>query len=333
MYPQPPGHVVPCCFGPIVAGNIKDDPLEDVWNSDKVQKLRASIIDGSYRYCRKDCYVIERSPTMSELPEPYKTYIADGTTELPLSAIERLTDSHDFRCNLACPSCRPEIHKLTEEEEEAYPIVEQEIEKILKHVRDYDTSLQGDPFASPFTRKKLQTMDPADYPKMQNIILETNGQLLTPEMWGSMQKIHHLITWIFISMDGAAKESYEANRYPGKWDRIIANLDFLADIRRNQHTPFQFILKFIIQKNNFRELPKFCDMCEAWGAHAFLQMLENWGTYVSDEFKECAVQLPDHPDNAELQQILRHPSLHKPHVDWGTLSSIQICKEDYTPNG
>jgi sulfatase maturation enzyme AslB (radical SAM superfamily) len=315
----------------MVTGNIRECPLEEVWNSENIQKLRQSIIDGSYRYCRKDCYVIPRSPTMEELPEPYRTYIRDGRTELPLSAIERLSDSHDYRCNLACPSCRPEIHKLTDEERKAYPVIEREIDKILLHVKEYDTSLQGDPFASPYTRKKLQTMDPKDYPHLCSVILETNGQLLTPDMWTSMHKLHPLIQWLFISLDGASKASYEANRFPGKWERIVENLEYLAKVRRQMAHPFYFILKFIIQQNNFRELVTFCNLCAQWGAHAFLQMLENWGTYEDAGFRERAVQLPGHPDHDELQAILRDPALHQPHVDWGTLSSISIHKENYSP--
>ena len=327
IYRHPIGQVVPCCFSPVVTGNISEQSLEEIWNSEDIQKLRASIIDGSYRFCPKSCYMISRSPTLEELPAHHQKFINKGQTELPLSAIERLSDGHDGRCNLFCPSCRDETHEISEYEYNGYKVVEEQLRKTLKYVKEYDTSLQGDPFASPFTREMLQTMTPEAYPALEIVSIETNALLLTPEMWKSMHKIHDLIRIISISIDAATPETYKINRFPGKWSKLVKNLDFLASERRKMANPFNFLLKFVIQQNNYREVIDFIEICEKWGAETFLQRLENWGTYSDEDFQKRAVHLPEHPEHAAFLEIMRHPALRKAHVDWGTLNSSGITPE------
>ncbi|NCC50587.1 MAG: radical SAM protein [Spartobacteria bacterium] len=327
IYRYPIGRVVPCCFSPVVTGNIMEQPIEEIWNSAEIQELRASIIDGSYRFCPKSCYMISRSPTLDELPPHHREFVRTGQTKLPLTAIERLSDGHDGRCNLACPSCRDASHQISEDEYNGYKIVEEQLRKILTYVKEYDTSLQGDPFASPFTREMLQTMNPKDYPRLEIVSIETNGLLLTPKMWRSMQKIHDLIRIINISIDAATKKTYHINRFPGKWEKLCKNIDFLAKERKKMQNPFHFLLKFVIQQNNYREVVDFANLCEKWGAETFLQQIENWGTYTDEEFWQRAVHLAGHPEHEAFMAIMRHPDLRKPHVDWGTLNTAGITRD------
>jgi MoaA/NifB/PqqE/SkfB family radical SAM enzyme len=268
--------------------------------------------------------MISRSPVLEELEEPIQTFVREKRTALPLSAIQRFSDGHDGRCNLACPSCRDGLHGIPREELDAYDLVEKEILKLLRYVEEYDTSLQGDPFASPFTRNLLKTMDPRFYPRLKIISIETNGQLLDQQMWAAMSLIHPLIRIILISVDAAAPETYEINRCPGKWNRLIDNIEYLAGVRAQMDDPFHFHLKFVVQQNNFRELPRFIELCRQWKATAFLQYLENWGTYTENDFNRRAVHRPEHPEYMQLRRILDMPELHQPHVDWGTLTAVGL---------
>src|SRR5690242_17931823 len=54
--PQQDGEVFVCCpaWLPKSIGNLNDSTPSEVWNSKAARDIRKSIIDGSFKYCRKD---------------------------------------------------------------------------------------------------------------------------------------------------------------------------------------------------------------------------------------------------------------------------------------
>ena len=61
--PNVNGDVYPCCPGWLKDdtnpagykfGNLYTDKWEDVWNSEKAQEFRKSILDGSFKYCNEN---------------------------------------------------------------------------------------------------------------------------------------------------------------------------------------------------------------------------------------------------------------------------------------
>jgi hypothetical protein len=91
----------------------------------------------------------------------------------------------------------------------------------------------GDPFGSPFSKKWLQTMKREDMPKLREIFLQTNAQLWTPQMWRKIPKnIQQLVKSTEISIDAATSETYSINRRGGSFDRLLANLSFISQLRK-----------------------------------------------------------------------------------------------------
>ena len=71
----PGGEAYFCCpaWLPIPIGNLSADGAEDVWNSPIAQEIRASILDGSYRYCsRVHC------PKLSGNALPHRSEVTRG---------------------------------------------------------------------------------------------------------------------------------------------------------------------------------------------------------------------------------------------------------------
>ena len=57
------GDVFFCCQSwlPKSIGNMKDQPVEQVWNSRAARDIRRSVLDGSFRYCKADvCPYLQR---------------------------------------------------------------------------------------------------------------------------------------------------------------------------------------------------------------------------------------------------------------------------------
>jgi hypothetical protein len=85
---NPDGSVAVCCHAwlPQKIGNIAEQGLWEVWNSDIAQRIRASILDGSYRYCvAEECGAIQAGtlPKCAEVQDPrHRTYIDQQLTKL-----------------------------------------------------------------------------------------------------------------------------------------------------------------------------------------------------------------------------------------------------------
>jgi MoaA/NifB/PqqE/SkfB family radical SAM enzyme len=91
------GEVFVCCpsYLPKSIGNIYDSSVEEIWNSEAASEIRASILDGTFKYCsRTFCGDIA---SMS-LPPKQETSLPPMPPKIHLS--------YDPACNLSCPSCR-----------------------------------------------------------------------------------------------------------------------------------------------------------------------------------------------------------------------------------
>ena len=58
LHSWPDGRVLPCCMAPMdeILGNLKDQTFEDIWNSDKLKKMRVAMIeDKPTKECTR-CY-------------------------------------------------------------------------------------------------------------------------------------------------------------------------------------------------------------------------------------------------------------------------------------
>ncbi len=101
-----------CCSSwlPTPMGNVRHSPFPALWNGPVMRKIRESIYDGSFRYCRADRCPHIQSGTLPSLEEgeahpAYGTAVRERRTELPaLPSVVNLVN--DRSCNLACPSCR-----------------------------------------------------------------------------------------------------------------------------------------------------------------------------------------------------------------------------------
>jgi len=89
---------------------------------------------------------------------------------------------------------------------------------------------------------------------------------------------------------------YEDVRRPGKWEVLLENLDFVKD--NNKETCLQFVL----QKNNFRDLPNFIKLCEKYNFRGYVQRLWNWNTW--ENFNEHNVLDLTHENYNDCQLII-----------------------------
>ena len=220
----------------------------------------------------------------------------------------------DKTCNLACSYCRKELFRLTDFERNRITLIDHNTFEELSDDTERIVLLgEGDPFASPIYLNKLRTYNWEKHKKLK-IKIQTNGLLLTPAIWESIANSHSVIDWISVSIERCHSCNFIKINRGGDFNKLLQNLEFIAKLRA-QNLIKKFWINFLVQKNNYREMPDFailgrrlrCDLIE-------FQRIENWGIYNEAEYMELAVHIPSHENHADLLRVLKHPVLQNEEI-------------------
>ncbi len=294
-------------------GNINRNSLLEIWNSENAVKVREAIFDGSYKFCNeKECELLQdhKLGKNEEFTEQfYKGIISKQLTKLKTNP-RTIEISYDKSCNLSCPCCRQENIICDGDEFARLNMMQEKIsESGLRGVKRLMISGCGDPLASKIHRDFLQNFDHQRYPDLR-IKLQTNGLLLTPDMWDMIEKSHYAIDWISISIDAATKETYRITR-GGNFDKLLRNLEFVSDLRRKK-TIETFNINFVVQTNNFREMRQFIELgkrysCDYIVFQRIMNLGVDYGMNSERKFQELAIHLKSHPMHKEFLEALKDP--------------------------
>ena len=327
---------------PFVAGNVVEaESPDDVWNSAGAQEIRRSILDGDFKYCSRTlCPVIANGTLMqtADVTAPRLRRIIDNRETILEDGPRLIALGHDSSCNLACPSCRVGLVMANKEQNERLDRARERV--ILPLLRNRQVGLHltawGDPFASRHYRSILEALRESDFDGVRLFLL-TNGLGLTPQVWKAMPHLAEKIVELRVSVDAATKETYEDVRRPGRWDVILDNLRVMGELsragtfRRNRFSeakqwvtsdlyldaevPTSFVLAFVVQHANFREMPAFVRLAEEVNADVVVfQKYYSFGHEGGDVFSAKDVASPAHPEHQELRAILEDPIMQNPRV-------------------
>jgi hypothetical protein len=129
--------------------------------------------------------------------------------------------------------------------------------------------------------------------------------MLTAKRWDKIKHLAPRISRLEISIDGASQETYEINRFPGKWDVLLENMQLISSLRKDGVIPY-LKLDYVVQKNNWREMSGFVDLGKLWYADAILFLpVNNWGTFTEEEYQARAVHLPSNIEHGVFVDYLR----------------------------
>jgi MoaA/NifB/PqqE/SkfB family radical SAM enzyme len=321
------GDVFICCPAwldtPI--GNLKNQSVEEIWNSAVAQDIRRSVLDGTYEYCNQVL-----CPFLQTVAGPVQRIEDVKDPELRAAIDEQLTTmpygprdincAYDRSCNLSCPSCRTRLIVETQNEEGILRIEGKLKSEALKDAHILSITGSGDPFGSPYFRKWLRSMTRADMPNLQKIHLHTNAQLWTSAMWESIPKdVRPLIKSAEISIDAATAQTYAVNRRGGRFEVLLKNLEFVSTLRKKG--PLTWLnISMVVQENNFEEMPAFVRLGKRFGVdRVYFSQLINWGTFSAEELDSRTVHNPKHPRHEEFLALLRDKIFDDPAVLLGNL--------------
>ena len=326
---RPAGDVFMCCWlktPPI--GNILYQAVDEVWNSEVAQETRRSILNSSFKYCdHTTCPYLqtitcEVQKTTAVKDEELKKVIKNNFTVLPYGP-RKIECSYDRSCNLSCPSCRTKVINESGNEHDILTIQSKIENTAMKDCHALTISGSGDPFGSLYYRRLLQTMKRSNMPRLTQILLHTNAQLWTREMWSTIpEDIQELVKSANISIDAARPETYSINRRGGSFETLLKNLEFISVLRKRG--PLEHVkISMVVQNNNYMEMPEFVHFGKKYNFDVvYFSKLLNRGTCSNAEYLDRAIHLPDHPRNSEFIDILKNDIFHDPIVHLGNLRGL-----------
>jgi len=317
LFHSPKDSMYLCCPGwlPVSTGSFESKSFDELWRNERAQKIRMSVIDGSFKYCNSYCPYIENhdlpdSPIEYVSEEEYQSLrLAAQYPQDYLPGPETINLAYDRSCNLKCPSCRRETITAEPAEGDVYDAY---FLDILMSYGSEPVTLYitggGDAFASLHYRSILES-DLLRRATNIRLRLHTNAIMLTEKRWDGIKHLHDRIDFIEISMDGARKESYEYNRFPAKWETFKKRMDFVKTVKQ-KWPHIELKINFVLQTNNYRDVPLLIDYAHKWGVDMVkISMLDNWGTYSQEEFEQASVHRQSHPEHKDLIKVLTNKSV------------------------
>lgn len=307
----PSGETLLCCghWLPTPIGNIMTEEVGDVLNSHAARKIRASMLDGSFKYCNHlECSALIHGylPKKQHVTDPVLRRAIDSN-ELNVERVHGMLFAFDQSCNLSCPSCR--VERIVEKpavRDAKTEIVTKKLMPLLQRLRRLDINPAGEVFSSKPSRRILEMINRTDCPDLYVDII-SNGTLFTEKEWANLPNLEGMVRSVRISTDGATKATFEKLRRLANWEVFVKNMEFLGRLRATGEIK-QLKMSFTYQLANFREMKQFVDFGKSFNADfVIFERLQNLGAYSWEEFRSKAVHLSDHPLHSEFLDVVRDP--------------------------
>lgn len=327
LHSWPNGNVYPCCLAdsdyPI--GNVKDNTLEEIWNSPDLKKIRTELLKGDKPSVCHRCYMQEDMGTQSfrvssnnqwshHIDKAVETTDNDGTNH------DFKLNYWDFRfsnvCNLRCRMCGPELSSSWYEEQIKYYGVsstpkalinmnDASKEDVMIYVDRFINDVEeiyfagGEPFIMEEHYIILEKLIAAGNTKCR-IRYNTNFTSLKfknwdlIELWKPFVKDNIDNVRVFASLD-AIEEVAEYARKGTKWPAVESNIKRLHDNGMNVWT------STTVSIFNIFELPRFVDRMYELNIPMDKMQMNNVLTFpyyyciniLPDKLKEYAVSILD----------------------------------------
>lgn len=261
-----------------------------------------SILNGNFKYCSKEkCQVLNSNWLRAENELPAYLYKRVLTNNPVLSSGPlRIGIGFDESCNLNCRSCYKREFKI----DPKINFFESIFLKLTKNTVTLMLLLNGEALFSPMTLKWMRNFRKSEYPRLEEVILFTNGMLFNPKLWNSLSAdFRKVLNMVHVSIDAFSEEVYIQNRHGGSFKVLKKNLVFLKTLKEKKEIK-TIRFAFVVQKNNFHELIDFTKFAIDHGVTELsICNIMNWG-HTEKWFKEIAVHLPEHKLNNEYNKSI-----------------------------
>ena len=311
----PNGDVYTCCSGWLKSGycigNIYEQTVKEIWNSERAKILRYSVTRGDFEYCQEYCMYLANREKADSADSRFAIKRKDADTswlnnydyknaELP----DIIALSCDETCNLKCPSCRSHFKVFDAEQSERLEnMLMKKVRPMLHSCKYIDMLGSGEVFASNACSNFLKSLTKNEFPQLQIRII-SNAQLFTVHKWNEFDNLHQFPLIFHVSIDAAEKQTYEKLRLGAKWETLLENMKLIASLRQ-QGNICDLTISMVVQKANYQQMPAFVELAKEWNADAVqFQHITNWGTQSTESYEENDIFSAHNPLREEAISVL-----------------------------
>lgn len=306
---------------PIFLGTVlESNNIYEILNCEQAKKIRLEILQNRYYYCNSNiCGFFQQAN-----PQTHKKTFNEQDTK-PLALVEEHNDVYvnqipqnlifdfDPTCNFKCPSCRIE-HQNFNNHHIIRPINNTIVDKIktliIDEIKDQPVSIRwagGEPFMSEVYLDLFNYIVGKNKKNITHIV-QTNGSLLKSKA-SLVKNFLPYISNLRISFDAGCEETYKLTRVGGNWNNLLDNVKFVKELVKENKFRTHLSADFVVQKNNYKDLPIFANLCRELGLSMNIQKMWNWGTWDTEIFHDMNVYDTKHYLYKDVEKYFRLASL------------------------
>ncbi len=283
------GDVYVCCppwCNSYSFGNIYEQSFDEIWNGERAKEFRRQFITGNYNICNLDLCVKDCSHNVraEEIVAKPKTFIF----------------CYDATCNVKCIFCR----NCHQKQDLSYfdEHMDEIISNMLENAENVVLSGVGEAIASPHSRKLIKRISEL-FPNVKFSLI-SNGVLCDRKNLEELGITNKLLS-ITVSMHAVTKQTYDKLVVGGNFDRVMQNLYFLSELKKEGRLD-RFILNFVINSYNYKEMVPYIKMAQKLEATVgFLELLKLETN--EDVYEKINIFDERHPEYNKFVKVLKNP--------------------------
>jgi cyclic pyranopterin phosphate synthase len=287
-----------------VVGNITKESIDEIWNSEYLQRWRQEFLTGNIKICEKEI----KNDSCHLSPDNYTLFSEIDLTKIQEKSFLKLTANFNGQCNLKCTMC--DIWMMQNglyDEIDFWPKAKTHFFPYIKEVE----LLSGEPFIQRDTYRLIDEISKVNPEALWSFT--TNGHWrFTKSVRDSLDKIK--IKNIIVSIDSLNEQTYASIRKEGNLKVVLKNLDDLIQYGKQRadegRGKLSLCLHFLVMKNNWHELGELVDFVEDKGLLLTInncyepKELSLWD-YGPKKLEQVAYQLLEMLSDHQLKRVSR----------------------------
>lgn len=253
LFLYPTGDVYPCCESAYKIGNLKDSTIEELWNGERIQKLREEFIKGDIKICDEQTRFRQcqfSHEFLLPVTRPSKT---QNTT---VRSFDLMLNG---QCNLECVMCPVwTLPNKVYDKSSFWSEGQETIFPMLKRI----SVKSGEPFIQKDTYRLMKEVSEVN----KECIWEftTNGNYrLTDSILDHLDRIR--IDCLKVSVDSLQESVFPTIRGRGDLKKVLETLKGYIkyrDKRQKENRPFELGVNMAVQIKNWQEPPALIALSE-----------------------------------------------------------------------
>jgi len=299
------GSLMHCCARyEWVTGNVLCNTLENIFKSPLYKVMHLSSVNKTFCFCDKDCsfYTAYEECLMTETMISEKRN-PQKLRELKDSLIALL---YSVACNIKCRSCRNEIWDNSFDQNPNTLAVHKEVMSSASNIQKF-CNPYGDVFFSKMAREIFNEAN------INYMYFNTNGTTINKKNWAILlDKVKDI--FVSFSIDGATKETFEYLRRGAKYEVVMDNLKYAAELREAGKIR-RLEINTVAQVKNFREFVDIAQMAKNLKVDLiyFAPLRYVAALWSQAEYDAMNIYDPKNPYHQEFKDIVSsNPILQEP---------------------